>query len=217
MPQPPPDTVLIEELKDALLSSDEKKASRILSDSENQYKPLAFVEAVIVPVLDHIGQGWANDQYALSQVYMSGRICEDLVDGILPEKSEIRKIRPKMAIALLSDYHSLGSRIVWAVLRASGYHFISYGRIEADELVENIIEDRLEVVLISVLMLPSALQVKDVVHGLRRAGCNAKIVVGGAPFRLDKNLWTEVGADAVGFTASDALSIVQSFTRGKPI
>ena len=35
-----------------------------------------------------------------------------------------------------------------------------------------------------------------------------KVVVGGAPFLFDDQLWQEVGADAMGKSAADAVAIV---------
>ena len=67
----------------------------------------------LVPVLEEIGTGWENGTYALSQVYMSGRICEELVDLILPPTDVMRRTQPKIAIATLEDYHMLGKRIVY--------------------------------------------------------------------------------------------------------
>jgi trimethylamine corrinoid protein len=39
-----------------------------------------------------------------------------------------------------------------------------------------------------------------------------RIVVGGAPFRFDAELWRQVGADAMGRTAADALDIVATLS-----
>jgi len=62
--------------------------------------PLQFVEQVVVPALEQIGDGWESGDVALSQIYMSGRICEKLVDTILPPKDPQRKYQPKMAITI---------------------------------------------------------------------------------------------------------------------
>ncbi len=203
-----------EAFREALLSSDEENARLIFEEAKDQYSPLELVETIVVPALDDIGTGWANNQYALSQVYMSGRICENVVDAILPPESGMRKARPKMAIALLNDYHALGKRIVYATLRAGGYQVRDYGRVEADELVERVIDDELDLVLISVLMLTSAMNVKEVSRELRKRGATVKIAVGGAPFRLDPHLWQVVEADVAGVTASDALSIANDVAEG---
>jgi methanogenic corrinoid protein MtbC1 len=63
-------------------------------------------------------------------------------------------------------------------------------------------------------MLPSALQVREVRAGLWAAGANVRVIVGGAPFRLDTQLWREVGADAMGRNAAEAIELVRRFTGG---
>lgn len=89
-----------------------------------------------------------------------------------------------------------------------GFAVVDYGTMDAAGLVEKVKNDGVEILLISTLMLHSALHVGDLKRGLDAAGCNIKIVVGGAPFRLDGQLWKEVGADAVGYNGSDALTII---------
>jgi methanogenic corrinoid protein MtbC1 len=205
---------LVDDFREALLSSDSDAAASILAAYLVNGTALDFVEEVLVKTLDQIGEGWENGQYALSQVYLSGRICEDLMEKILPDESGLRKNKPKIAIALLNDYHALGKRIVYAVLRAGGFQLIDYGRVEVEELVRRAREDQIETLLISVLMLSSALQVKEVVNNLSHCKNQVKIVVGGAPFRLDRSLWEQVGADAVGYTASDALHLVEQLEGG---
>ena len=192
----------------ALLSLDRLAARNILLESGGSESPLQRVERLVVPALERIGAGWEQGQVALSQVYMSGRICEELVDTLLPLDGLGRKNRPKMAIAVLQDYHLLGKRIVYSVLRASGFELLDYGRVDADDLVRRVRHDGVEVLLISVLMLSSALRVKDVRARLQAPGSEVKIVVGGAPFRLDDQLWKEVGADARGREASEAVEII---------
>ncbi|MGM0652876.1 MAG: cobalamin B12-binding domain-containing protein [Bacillota bacterium] len=196
--------------KNVLLSSDIEAATAILEGYLVSKTALEFVDEVVVKVLDEIGDGWYEGKYALSQVYMSGRICEDLLEKALPDESGLRKDKPKIALALLNDYHVLGKRIVYAVLRSGGFQIVDYGRVEVDELVRRVKEDKIEILLISVLMLSSAFHVREIVSSLSNAGEKVKIVVGGAPFRLDRKLWQEVGADAVGYTATDALHIVRS-------
>ncbi|MDY6827395.1 MAG: cobalamin-dependent protein [Bacillota bacterium] len=194
--------------KNALLSSDKDTAAALMEDYLAEKTSFEFVEDIMIKVLDEVGDGWYKGRYALSQIYMSGRICEDLMEMVLPDESGLRKTKPRIAIALLNDYHALGKRIVYAVLRAGGFHLLDYGRVENADLVRRAEEDNIEVLLISVLMLSSAVQVKEVVKNLSSRGSKIKIVVGGAPFRLDPQLWQEVGANAVGYTATDALHLV---------
>ena len=55
----------------------------------------------------------------------------------------------------------------------------------------------------------SALKVGEVCARLKAAGAPIKVAVGGAPFLFDAKLWQEVGADAMGASAADAVAIVQ--------
>ena len=196
----------------ALLSLDRIKANELLEESSGTWSSMEQLKYVVAPALERIGAGWERGQIALTQVYMAGRICEELVEKILPREAPDRKRQPNMAITVLKDYHLLGKRIVLSALRASGYELEDYGRMDVDELVEQTLKDQIELLFISTLMLPSALQVESVKKRLDHAQSPVRIVVGGAPFRMDDNLWKAVGADAMGQDASDAVTLIDKLT-----
>ncbi len=202
-----------QDLVNALLNVDRLLVKKILAGSLAGNSPSQLIEQLMVPALEDIGIGWESGLYSLSQVYMSGRISEEVVDLILPPMHETRRYQPKMGIVVLEDYHLLGKRIVYSTLRASGYELANYGRMNVDEVVGKILDDHIEVLLISVLMLPSALRIKHLREELKKRSYGVKIVVGGAPFRFDTELWREVDADAAGATASEALEIINQMSE----
>ena len=200
---------LASELYEALIALDTPKATALFEQAISGKGPVLAVEEMMVPALMRMGEEWSSGKIALSQTYMGSRICESIVDRLLPQGTEQQKGLPKTAIAVLSDYHMLGKRMVLSVLRASGWPVIDYGRQETDELVERVLKDDTKILLISVLMLPSALKVREVRSALDTRGAKVRIAVGGAPFLFDPGLWREVGADAMGKSAADAVTIVQ--------
>ncbi len=206
---------LVGDFEQALLSLDRLKVQKMVMELDESWMPIQRVEKLVAPALERIGSGWEQGKVSLSQVYMSGRICEELVDTRLPSTAAGRKNQPRMAIAVLNDYHMLGKRIVYSVLRADGFDLLDYGRVETEDLVRRVNKDGIEVVLISTLMLPSALSVKDVKARLNGAGSDIKIVVGGAPFRFDSQLWQDVGADAMARNASEIGEIIFRLTGGQ--
>jgi methanogenic corrinoid protein MtbC1 len=208
-----PSGQLFEEFLEALLALDRLAIARLLRLFAEAAGPLTTVEQLVVPALERIGEQWEQGHVSLAQVYMSGRICEEIVDTILPPCSPERIDQPPLAIAVLEDYHLLGKRILYAMLRASGFELKDYGRVDAPTLARRAAEDKIAVLLISVLMLPSALRVREVRRLLDQAGCRPVIVVGGAPFRFDAQLWREVGADAMGASASDGVTIVRGLLK----
>ncbi len=200
----------IGELEQALLSSDRLAASEVIERLRSTVEPLELLEKVLVPVLENIGDGWQQGTVSLSQVYMSGRICEQLVDTLLPPSDRQHQREPAMAIAVFEDYHLLGRRVVYSLLRATGHELLDYGRVGLDELVRRVEQDEIELLLLSTLMLPSALRVKQLRSRLDVTHRHVKIIVGGAPFRFDDQLWKEVGADA---GCADASQVIETIAR----
>lgn len=200
---------LIQDFREALESLDQIKAKALFQQALNGHSPIEIVEQVVVPALEQIGLHWNEGNIALSQIYMSGRFCEELVEQVLPPCDPDRKHQPRQAIVVLNDYHMLGKRIVYSVMRASGFELFNYGRMDVNELVEQVIKDKLRILLVSVLMMPSALKIRELRNALDARGVQVKILVGGAPFQFDSQLWQEVGADAMGLSAGDAVTIVQ--------
>jgi len=208
---------LMHQFEQALLAFDRITAKEIILEAEKSEGASQCIEQIIVPALINIGDSWEKEDVALSQVYMSGRICEELVDAILPpEASSVDSQQPPMAIALLDDYHSLGKRIIYSALRANGFNLADWGRLDAEEMVAKTIENNIQILLISVLMLPSALAIKPVVEELKQKNPDIQIVVGGAPFRFDDQLWKEVGAHATGKDTSQAIEVVSRIVEMGP-
>lgn len=197
--------------RESLESGNRVRADALFQEALAGMRPIEAVEKLVVPALEQIGAAWHAGDVALSQVYMSGRFCEELVDRALPPSDPDRKRQPRSAIVVLNDYHMLGKRIVYSVMRASGFELFDYGRMDVSELVERAAADKLRVLLISVLMLPSALKVREVCERLKARDTQIKVIVGGAPFRFDAGLWREVGADATGCDAAEAVSIVRGW------
>lgn len=207
---------LIKAFRESLESLDRVRAAVLFEQALAKVAPIDAVEQVVVPALVQMGEAWQDGSVALSQLYMSGRFCEELVDRVLPPSDPDRKKQPRSAIVVLNDFHMLGKRIVYSVMRASGFELYDYGRLDADQLVDRAQADNLGVLLISVLMLPSALRVHDVCARLKAGGARIKVAVGGAPFLFDAELWREVGADAVGHNAADAVTITRRWMSEMP-
>ncbi len=197
---------------EALLELNRIKALQIFKDALKDITALEFIENIMREALDIMGKGWEEGTVALSQVYMSGKICEEIINSELKDFFYEQDEKSEIAIAVLEDYHFLGKRIVYSFLRLNGFSVIDYGGKSVNELVEAVKRDQIKILLVSVLMLSSALRVKELKKAL--SDVDVKIIVGGAPFRFDQELWKSVGADAMGNSAQDAVEIVQKMTGG---
>lgn len=194
----------VERLEQSFLSVDLAAAREALADASGLVGPGPALEQVLVPALDRVGDRWGAGEASLSQVYMAGRYAERLADELLPAAAPPAGAL-RIGVAVLEDHHLLGKRMVVAHLRAAGLAPIDLGDgLTAAALAERAVAARVDVLLVSTLMLRAALAVRELVGLLRRQGSAARVVVGGAPFRLDPELWKAAGADACGLAAADA-------------
>jgi len=205
-------TSFAQEMEYALLSTDRLKAEDIM-ESLPELSTAELIEKIVVPAMDTIGDGWENGTVAISQVYMSAKICEELIEHIQEDKVHFRQPQPKLAMVVLEDFHLLGKRIICSVLRGVGYQITDYGRLDSEALIAQVQQDKIDILLISTLMLRSALKVQQVQQQLKQLGLTTKIIVGGAPFRFDKQLWQEVGADATAISTRELLPILNAFSK----
>ncbi len=205
------------EFEQALLGLDRWAAAQILDRAATGPQRVSRLEQVVGTTLERIGRRWESGDVALSQIYMSGRICEELVDAVMPARELNRKPQPRLALAVLEDHHALGKRIVYSCLRAAGYELRDYGLgVTVDDLVARVRTDGVELLLVSTLMLPSALRVGALTRRLKEEKLQVRVVVGGAPFLFDHRLWQEVGAAAMGRSAADAVALVRQFSESAP-
>ncbi|MFN8631588.1 MAG: cobalamin-dependent protein [Chloroflexota bacterium] len=171
--------------------------------------PVERVDGLLVPALRSIGNAWGAGRVALSQVYTAARLADEIVAGIGTSGRPFRSPAPRIGLAVLEDRHELGKRIVSMTLRAVGYPIHDYGAgISAESLAEHAAADELDILLVSTLMLRSAFRVEALRKELDGLPRRPRIVVGGAPYLFDASLWKDVGADAMGRTASDAIDLV---------
>ena len=199
----------------ALLAMDRVGARDTLLVAAEGADTLAVAESVVAPALERIGDDWERGAVSLAQLYMAGRIAEQIVSEVLPQVRPADGERPLLAIAVLEDHHALGKRLVLSALRSSGHAVADYGNgVTVERLVQRCREDGPRVLLISTLMLPAALRVREVVDRLALPGPPPVVIVGGAPFRLDPELWREVGADAAGANSAEAIELVDRFMGG---
>jgi trimethylamine corrinoid protein len=200
----------------ALLRGDRASARAALRAGLGEADPVAVSEAVVVPSLEHIGASWEAGGISLATLYLSGVLAEEVVGEVLPSTRPVEKGPASIAIVVLEDHHVLGKRLVTSALRTAGYAVEDYGHgLSPRDVVGRCRAESPRVLLVSTLMLPAALKVRALADGLAELDPRPALFVGGAPFRLDPELWREVGADGAGHNSGDALRLVRSVLEGE--
>jgi methanogenic corrinoid protein MtbC1 len=199
---------LSSKFEEYLLSLNKVGANSLIQNEFTGQNAYQLIQDIMMPALEHIGAGWEEGTIALSQEYMASNICEEIVNELLPPESSKRKNMPVLGVATLGDQHMLGKQIVVSCLKSSGFNIFDYGAMPLEDVVVRVQEDGIEVLLVSTLMLNFAYEVKNLRDRFNEEGVGINIVVGGAPFLFDTELWKQVGADAMAVDATEALSKV---------
>ena len=69
----------------ALLAMDRVGARETLLAAAEGSDTLAVAELVVAPALERIGDDWEHGTVSLAQLYMAGRIAEQIVGEVLPQ------------------------------------------------------------------------------------------------------------------------------------
>ena len=187
----------------ALLDLDGPRFRELIAEALAAHSTVEVFERLVSPALEHIGRSWEEGDLALAQVYMASRMVERVVEEHLIDLAPSQRSHPPIAMAVLEDHHHLGKRLVLSGLRMAGWSVEDWGVAEDPlALAERAHARGLDLLLISTLMDRAARRVALVVGHLKELGASTRVVVGGAPFRLNPNLCREVGAVATATVAS---------------
>ncbi|MEN3003969.1 cobalamin B12-binding domain-containing protein [Dehalobacterium formicoaceticum] len=140
--------------------------------------------------------------------------CEILQSGI--SKEDIAKMSNGKVLffSVAGDIHDIGKNIVKTMLMANNFEVKDLGRdVGSDTVIDAAIEWGADVVAGSALMTTTMPAQRDVINGLIERGVRDKfkVMFGGAP--VTEAWCKEIGADAYGDNAADAVRIAKELVK----
>jgi methanogenic corrinoid protein MtbC1 len=133
---------------------------------------------------------------------MTAQIASEVTERMLTKFAYPPEIVGRVVIGTAAgDLHSLGKRIVMGCLKALMVEVVDLGvNVPAEKFVEEALARDAQVIAISAMMVHTATGehgARQVRRILQERGLEDrfKIVVGGAPYRFDNELYKIVGAD----------------------
>lgn len=173
-------------------------------------EPLSIFEDGISKGLELVGEQFEDGTYFLADLVMAGEVVKEAMP-ILKEKldKEASTKKGKVVLATVSgDIHEIGKNIVGMLLSVNGYEVIDLGvDVSTEKILEAVKTSGSRLVGLSVLLSTMVGSIKEVVDTMTEAGLKdkVKIAIGGAC--TSEQLKDEMGADAYGETAIQAIKI----------
>jgi 5-methyltetrahydrofolate--homocysteine methyltransferase len=123
--------------------------------------------------------------------------------------------RGKVVIgSIKGDLHDIGKNLVGIMLKGAGFEIIDLGNdVAPEQFVDRAAEENAPVIGMSALLTTTMSGMKSVVELIRERGLQDRIrvIVGGAP--LSDQFAREIGADAYGYDAANAVERVKGLTE----
>ncbi|NWF38518.1 cobalamin-binding protein [Mariprofundus sp. NF] len=210
-------TEIIKAYNEAVYDTDRDRALEIIDTAlEKGVTPEEIVFDVIIPAMESMMKSISEDFDAnLAQHFMAAQISAEVTEKMLTQfKTPPESLGCIVIGTSVGDMHTLGKRIVSGCLRSMMVDVVDLGvNIKPEAFVDKAVEIGAPVIAISSMMMHTAtsengcLRVREI---LKERGLEdkIKIVVGGAPYRWDNDLYKSVGADAWadnGITAGEVI------------
>jgi len=194
----------VKDYNEAIIETDKEAAIAVVEEAiSNGVTPEEVVFKIVMPAVEDMMQLVIDNlDTNLAQHFMTAQIAAEITEKMLAQFSAPPEIIGKAVIgSSFGDLHSLGKRIVMGCLKSMMVDVIDLGvNITAVDFVDAAVEHDAQVIAVSSMMMHTAtgeegsLQIRELLHerGLEK---KIKLIVGGSPFRYDKELYTSVGAD----------------------
>ncbi len=207
---------------EAIYDTDRELAISVIHDAvEKGVSPEDVVFKIVTPAIERMIKSISEDFDAnLAQHWIASQIAGEVTEEMIARFEKKPSVIGNAVIGTADgDLHSLGKRIVIGCLKALMINVTDLGvNVSPERFVDAALEHNAQVIGISAMMVHTArgengcLKVRQV---LKQRGLEDKIriIVGGAPFRFDPDLYKVVQADAWADDGVTAGSVIASLIR----
>jgi len=203
---------IIAAYSEAVFDTDRDKAFEVIHEAIAQgVTPEDIVFKVVIPSMEQMIKAISEDFDAnLAQHFMASQIASQVTDEMVAQFQTSPETIGRVVIGTShGDMHTLGKRIVSGCLRSLMIDVVDLGvNVSAERFVDTALEHNACIIAISSMMVHTArseyscLAVRELLKQ-RQLEDRIKIIVGGAPYTWDTELYKVVQADA---WASDGIS-----------
>ena len=199
-----------------VLSGDKNSAVSFILGLYQMGVPLKDIyELILRPSQDEIGVLWFDKKITIIKEHYATAVTQLLMTLLFDRAVKAPTAGKKFMAALVQgEYHDCGMRMVYDYMTCQGWDTYFAANLPLRELLILMEIQMPDILGISCTMAFNLHLVIELITEVRRRGFPSKIVVGGLPFRIDENLWNNVGADAFAPDLEACLTISEQLRCG---
>ena len=205
---------ILAQISDSLLHGDDAKVLALTQQAIHQGIPCKVVlDAGLIAGMSVVGERFKAHEIFLPDVLLAAKAMYAGMDELKPllMKEKVPLLSKVVIGSVQGDLHDIGKNLVGIMLRGSGFEVIDLGNDVAPEsFVETAKGQNASIIGLSALLTTTMPVMRAVVNLVRSEGLAGKVktIVGGAP--VSEAFAREIGADAYGFDAANAVDRVKS-------
>ena len=212
---------LLQDVGQALVDLDMQKTLKNTEELlETDIDPSEIVRKGLSEGMKIVGKKFENGQIYLPQVIIAADIFSAAMDLINPRMLESAKGKNKVGTVVIGtvqgDIHYIGKDIVANLLKTAGFDVINLGvDVKPSKFISEAEMAKADIIAASSLLTTTIGYMKDITAFMNDKNVRDKFffIIGGAPVTQE---WTdEIGADAYGRTARDAINILTNYVSKK--
>ena len=165
----------------------------------------------LLAAMDLVGERFGAGDIFIPQVIWSAKAMQAGMEILRPHFTEDQQGKSVRIIigTAEGDIHDIGKNLVGMMLEGAGFEVVDIGvGVKPEQFVEKAVEEKADIIGVSALLTTTMMSMAEVVKLKNEKGLSSlKVIIGGAPLSLD--FCKEIGADAYGVDAMDAVSKVK--------
>ncbi|MGD8520206.1 MAG: corrinoid protein [Desulfobacterales bacterium] len=173
-----------------------------------------LINNALITAMDVVGQRFAASEIFVPEMLVSAMTMKKGLDIIKPLlKEDQSQSKGKVVLCTVKgDLHDIGKNLVAMMLEGAGFEVIDLGvDSTVDTVMSKIKQLQPDVLGLSALLTTTMPEMEKVIKALENGGIRdrVRVMIGGAPVGAD--FAENIGADAYGEDAAEAVTIARSF------
>lgn len=203
---------LAEEYLTTLLQGREHSAHKLIHEAiEKGTETKDIYLEVFEPSLKELGELWERNEITVAQEHYFTAATESIMSQICPKMDSNNQ--NKYSVVSLStngEFHNIGIRMVTDFLAMKGWEtYYLGGNVPTQSVIQTIQNLEADLLAISVTIPYNIEAAKNLITAVRStfSKSEVKVIVGGAIFNQNSELWKEIEADGFAPNAQEAVKV----------
>jgi 5-methyltetrahydrofolate--homocysteine methyltransferase len=204
---------ILQQIGDALQKGDHEQVAELTQKAiDAGLSATEILNEGLMPGMEVVGRRFGAHEIFLPELLIAARAMNAGIELLKPLfLGGDMPTQGKVVIGTVKgDLHDIGKNLVGIMLKGAGFEVVDVGAdVRPEVFVDTAEAEGASVVGLSALLTTTMTGMKDVIELVKSRGLQDKIkvIVGGAP--LSKAFADEIGADAYGYDASNAVDLVK--------